>query len=344
MNPDTSSNIAVIIVNRNSGELLNKCIAALKKQQFHIGELIVVDNASTDSSATGLEQYFPDIKVIRHDKNIGFAAANNHGVKSVLYSEWIALLNPDAFPEPDWLSNLMSAVRKYPEYSFFGCRMLKADMPQVLDGAGDDYHFSGLVWRLGHGYKADNNYTDAREVFSACAAAALYQRNAFLEVGGFDEDFFCYIEDVDLGFRLRLAGYRCLYVPEAVVRHIGSAITGKHSDFSIYHAHRNLMWTYVKNMPSPLFYFFLPSHILLNIISLLWFSVQGHAAIIWKAKLDAFRGLPKMWRKRSQIQSKKKENCLGLWRVMSGGLTVKKKNSPGRLPQEIFKWILNRRR
>lgn len=328
--------VAVIIVNWNSGELLRRCILSLTKQRFHIDELIVVDNASTDSSATGLEQYFPDIKIIKHDKNIGFAAANNLGVKFVQKSEWIVLLNPDAFPEPDWLFKLMSAVQKYPEYSSFSCRMLKADNPHILDGAGDDYHFSGLVWRRGHGYKAENNHTSFQEVFSPCAAAALYRKEDFLKVGGFDEDLFCYVEDVDIGFRLRLSGHRCLYVPEAVVHHIGSAITGKRSDFSLYYSHRNLVWVFVKNMPSPLFYFLLPSHILLNIISLLWFSLQGHATIIWKAKIDAFKGLSKMLKKRSIIQSSKKESCLGLWHIISKGLRVKKENLNKKITIKIF--------
>ena len=111
----------------------------------------------------------------------------------------------------------MLAARHNPEYSFFASKLISADNPRVLDGAGDNYHVSGLVWRRGHGNTAQGEMNAPREVFAPCAAAALYRRSALIDVGGFDEDFFCYVEDVDLGFRLRLAGHRCLYVPQAVV-------------------------------------------------------------------------------------------------------------------------------
>ena len=111
---------------------------------------------------------------------------------------------------------------------------------------------SGWAWQRGHGQRIGrvDDPEAAEEVFAPCAAAALYQRDAFQEVGGFDESYFCYFEDIDLGFRLRLAGHRCLYVPQAVALHLGAATAGRESDFAVYHAHRNLVWTYVKNMPA----------------------------------------------------------------------------------------------
>lgn len=317
-----SPRVAVIIVNWNSGELLKKSLRALQEQQFPVRELIVVDNASTDSSITALEADFPQVKVIRLKKNIGFAAANNHGVESVHESEWLALLNPDAFPEPDWLARLIAATQKFPGYSFFGCRMLKAGTPQILDGAGDDYHVSGLVWRRGYGSGAGNNYSDAGEVFSPCAAAALYWRDAFLEAGGFDEDFFCYVEDVDLGFRLRLAGHRCMLIPDAVVHHVGSGCTGgQHSDFSVYHGHRNLVWTFIKNMPWILFWALLPVHVLLNFMAVIHFAMHGQGKVILRAKRDAIKGIPKMWRKRLEIQANRRASVTDIWRVLDKRLT-----------------------
>jgi GT2 family glycosyltransferase len=123
-----------------------------------------------------------------------------------------------------------------------GSKLVKAADLAVLDGVGDAYHISGLVWRMGHGEPVASFSEQVREVFSPCAAAALYRRSVLLEVGGFDEDFFCYVEDVDLGFRLRLAGHKALSVPDAVVYHVGSATTGgQHSDFAVYHGHRNLV-------------------------------------------------------------------------------------------------------
>ncbi len=250
--------------------------------------------------------------------NIGFAAANNLAIGEVK-TEWVALLNPDAFPEPGWLSNLMLAARHNPGYSFFSSKLLSADNPRVLDGAGDNYHVSGLVWRQGHGNNAQGDVNGPVEVFAPCAAAALYRRSALIEVGGFDEDFFCYVEDVDLGFRLRLAGHRCLYVPQAIVTHVGSATTGRKSDFCVYHGHRNLVWVFFKNMPMPLFAAYLPAHIALNLISLFWFTILGQSATILRSKRDAVKGIPRMWKKRRQIQGERRVGWQEIRRVLVGG-------------------------
>ena len=307
--------VSVIIVNWNTGTYLKRCILSLSKQIMPPCEVIIVDNASTDSSAVGLEECYPHVKVVRLDKNIGFAAANNHAVRLVSEEcEWLALLNPDAFPEPTWLESLMDAVKHHPEYAFFGSRLMNANEPSNYDGTGDIYHISGLVWREGHGNAADASTLKMKEIFSPCAAAALYRRSAMLEVNGFDEDYFCYVEDVDLGFRLRLLGYRCLYVPDAVAYHVGSASTGgQRGDFAVYHGHRNLVWTYVKNMPGALFWLLLPLHIALNLVTTIRFSLQGQGAVILKAKWDALCGIPRMWKKRRQVQDSR---CASLGEIL----------------------------
>jgi GT2 family glycosyltransferase len=157
-------------------------------------------------------------------------------------------------------------------------------------------------------------------VFSVCAAAALYRRDAFVDAGGFDASYFCYAEDVDLGFRLRLAGHQSLYVPDAVVLHVGSATSGPRSDFALYHGHRNLVWTYVKNMPPSLFWLYLPQHIALNVVSLAWFTVRGRSRAIWRAKWDTLKGLPRVWRERRRIQSSRRAETPDIRRVMTRGL------------------------
>lgn len=261
-------------------------------------------------------------EIICLGKNRGFAVGNNIAAQLLKDKDcdWIALLNPDAFPEPDWLGNLLKATIYYPEYSFFGSRLVVAHDPTLLDGVGDAYHTSGLVWRRGHGSTAINSYEEPEEIFSPCAAAALYRKDAFLEVGGFDEDFFCYVEDVDLGFRMRLAGHRCLYVPDAVVAHVGSASTGRHSDFSVYHGHRNIVWTYIKNMPFPLFWVYLPQHLFLNVISLMWFALFGQARVILNSKIDAVKGIPVMLEKRKTIQRNRKIKASDVRRIMDKGI------------------------
>ncbi len=190
----------------------------------------------------------------------------------------------------------------------------------MLDGAGDIYHVSGLAWRNGYKLPSKIYGLEQKEVFSACAAAALYSREEFLKVGGFDEDYFSYFEDVDLGFRLRLGGAKCLYVPEAVVHHVGSASTGKRSDFSVYYGYRNMIWTFVKNMPAPLIWILLPLHISAILFFAMYLTLRGQGKIIWKAIFDAVYGLPKMIEKRKVIQKNKKIKPGELLKAMSTGL------------------------
>jgi GT2 family glycosyltransferase len=131
----------------------------------------------------------------------------------------------------------------------------------------------------------------------------MYHRDAVQAAGGFDESYFCYNEDVDLGFRLRLAGRACWYIPDAVVRHVGSAVTGAHSDFSLFHGHRNLVWTYLKNMPSALLLRFLWQHLLLNLVTVAVLSVRYRSTALVRAKLSALKGLRRVLRQRRGIQA-----------------------------------------
>jgi GT2 family glycosyltransferase len=295
---------AVIVVNWNSGPLLGRCLAAVQAQTLPPREVLVVDNDSQDGSADGLQGRMPGVRVLRPGRNLGFAAANNLAAAQVEASEWLALLNPDAFPDPTWLERLAGAAAAHPGHSFFASRLVSAGDPGRLDGTGDLYSASGLAWRRDHGRPVREGPATASDVFSACAAAALYRRDAFLEAGGFDESYFCFFEDVDLAFRLRLGGHRCLYVPDAVVHHVGSAVTRRGSDFAVYHGHRNLVWTYVKDMPWPLVLTCLPQHLFLNAVSLAWFSLHGQTRTIFRAKWDALRSLPRVWRARRGVQGR----------------------------------------
>lgn len=309
--------VGVVIINWNSFDLLGRCLAALAAQDESINQTIVIDNGS-DNPPEELPCPRPrETQYIRLDRNVGFAKANNIAVACLVDCEWIALVNPDAFPEPSWLSHLVDATRRFPGFSSFcGC-MLSACDSSVVDGAGDVYHISGIVWRDGHGVAREVYPLHNREVFSPCAAAALYRRDVFESVGGFDEDFFCYLEDVDLGFRMRLAGYRSMLVAEAVVHHVGSATTGgSGSDFSVYHGHRNLVWAFIKNMPGPLFYALLPVHIVMNIVTIGIFTKRGQGRVAMCAKWDAIKGIPNMWRKRREIQSRRRASIADIWRLL----------------------------
>ena len=315
----SSVKMAVVIVNYNGREFLNRCLDSLRCQTYSHFQTIVVDNNSEDGSADGIEERFSGIKVIRLESNIGFAAANNFAVNQLEGCQWIALLNPDAFAEPEWLMNLKYAAEQNPQYSFFGSHMKQYNSPKCLDGTGDIYHLSGLAWRRDHGVLEDKVPRSIGEIFSPCAAAAMYRRDAFIEAGGFDEKFFCYFEDVDLGFRLRLLGKRCLYVPNAKVKHVGYATTGHQSDFAIYHGHRNMLWTYIKNMPSLLFWSGLPQHLLANFAALIRFSLAGRAGPIFRAKWDALMGLRHIMIQRRLVQKQIKISPIYLKKVMAKG-------------------------
>jgi len=316
----TQTGAAVIIVNWNSGDTLKRCLAAMAAQTFAAKRVIVVDNLSSDGSVNGAESVLPGVEVVRLDKNLGFAAANNLAVKMASDCEWVALLNPDAYPAPDWLEKLLGAAKSNPDFTFFASRSINAVDTSLMDGAGDAYHTSGRVWRRGFLNKAAEFTPPSGEVFSPCAAAALYRRDLFLETGGLDESYFCYVEDVDLGFRLRLKGHRCFYVSDAVVYHVGSGATQRHSDFTVYHGHRNLVWTFVKNMPGPLFWIYLPQHLMLNIVSVIYLAARGQGKIALKAKVDAIMGLGSALRARSGIQKTKTADWRQILCVMERGL------------------------
>lgn len=311
--------VSVIIVNWNSGDWLKQCIRGVAQQTLRPQRILLVDNASTDRSLYGIETILPDVEIIRETKNLGFAKANNIALSFIEDTQWIVLLNPDAVPEPDWLENLIHAAQEYPEYSFFACKMLDAADPSRLDGIGDVYHTSGHAWRQGFGRNSTYGKEKVKECFAPCAAAAMYRTDIMRQAGGFDERFFCYFEDVDFGFRLRLLGHRCLYVPQAVVAHAGSAMTGKRSDFSVYYGHRNMIWTYCKNMPWPLFWIYLPQHILMNIVGIVVLFLRGQGTIAVQAKYDAIRSLHSVWNDRKEIQRNRNIRWINLWRLMSKG-------------------------
>jgi GT2 family glycosyltransferase len=310
--------VGVVIVNWNAGEHLATALESLERQTVAPHRVIVVDNASDDGSVDGFETRFPNVEIIRSDENLGFAAGNNLGVRMCDDCDLVALVNPDAFPEPAWLERLLAAAASHPDYGFFASRLVAADDSKTLDGTGDEYHVSGLAWRRDQGAPTSVERPQG-EIFSARAAAALYRREALLAVGGFDESFFCYYEDTDLAFRLRLAGWRGLFVPDAVARHVGSATAGAWSAFTTYHSARNQIWVYVKNMPGPLFWLYLPQHLVLGALVTVAYAFAGEGGAAFRGRRDALRGLPRVLAERRRIQRQRVATCGELRRVMARG-------------------------
>lgn len=298
---EATASVTVVIVNWNGGEYLLKVLEGLRCQTVAPARIVVMDNGSGDGSAGEVARRFPEIRLRRLGANLGFAAANNLALREEVATPWVALLNPDAVPDPRWLEEFWRGVETHPGYSAYGCRMRRFGDPGRLDGTGDCYHPSGWAWRRDFGLPEARGHLAPGEIFAPCAAAALYRREDVLAVGGFDETFFCYFEDVDLGFRLQLAGRKCFYLPEAVVYHVGSASTGHRSDFSVYHGYRNLVWCYFKNTPGRLLWRHLPGHIGLNLGLLLNAWRRGQAKTVLRAQWDALRGLPGVLQKRRAV-------------------------------------------
>lgn len=302
--------------------MLQKCLAALGLQTHLPDKIVVVDNHQPDHDL----DYLADsagVEVIRSGSNIGFAAAANLGLAAVQDYALVALLNPDAFPEEQWLGNLVDAAGQFPRCGSFSSLMIMADSPEMLDGAGDCLHFSGVPWRVGHGQNRAQFDQSKAGCFSACAGAALYRMSALQDVGGFDESFFMYVEDVDLGFRLQLRGYPCRFVADAVVHHIGSAVSGYRSDFSLYYGHRNLVWAYFKNMPWPLLLLTLPFHIAMNLITVIVFAWRGKGAVVGCAKFDALKGLPELFRRRFATREPRRIPLMAVWKLFDKSLGLR---------------------
>ena len=269
--------VSIVVVAYESGPMLAQCLAALRAQGFTDSEVILVDNASSDRSAQAAARADPAIRLIENARNLGFAAAVNQAAQAAR-GRWLALINPDAFAAPDWLERLMAATVAYPRVRCFTSRQLMAEDPTRLDGLGDVMALAGFPFRGGYTH-ADPGELAPGWVFSACGGAMLVERELFLSVGGFDERLFCYCEDVDLGYRLRLVGEPTLLVPDAVVRHVGSASTGgRRSDFAVFHGTRNRFWLFVKDTPAPLFWLTLPLHLLATLVLFARHATRGEIA------------------------------------------------------------------
>jgi N-acetylglucosaminyl-diphospho-decaprenol L-rhamnosyltransferase len=288
-----SPTFSVIIVNYNGGAYIQQAIGSLKQQTFRDFEVIVLDNASQDGSEDGLDlSGLPAARLVRNEDNVGFAVANNAGAE-LASGQWIALLNPDATAAPDWLEKIAAATGRYPDCHTFASAQYDMHQPDKMDGAGDAYLIFGIPWRGGFGHPVSRMPGEG-ECFSPCGAAAVFDRNVFLKYGGFDERFFCYCEDVDLGFRMQLAGEPCIFLPDAVVHHAGSAISGRHSAFSAYHGTRNRIWTYAKNMPLPLMVLTAPVHFVLSVYLIFRSALIGCFVPTLRGTWHGLRDLPEL--------------------------------------------------
>lgn len=293
--------ISVIIVNYNSGDRITRCLDCLAAQSFRDFETIVIDNDSSDCSAQAARDHALGARMIDAGGNLGFAAGNNRAAREAR-GDWLVFLNPDAYAEPEWLARLVEASRHYPWADAFGSAQLIAEKPELLDGAGDVYHILGVAYRGGFRQPVERLASDG-ECFAPCAAAAMYRKNVFLALGGFDERFFCYGEDVDLGFRLRLSGGRAVQLKDARVLHEGSGVTGRYSDFTVYHGNRNRIWLTYKNMPGAFYWPMLPARLAFDFYLFVRALMIGTAWAYARAMRDGYGGLRRFTEDRRRLQA-----------------------------------------
>jgi GT2 family glycosyltransferase len=278
---------------------------------------VLVDNGSTDGSVALVGQRFPRVRIVRIERNLGFAAGNNRGAAHAR-GELLAFLNNDTQADPGWLAALIAASAGARDIGLVTSRIVYMDEPERLDSAGDGLTRAGGAFKHGHG-QAAAGYAAGREVFGACGAAFLIPKKIFDEVGGFDEDFFTTHEDVDLSYRVRLLGYRCVYAPGALVRHVGSATLGLASHTAVYYGQRNLEWVYLKNTPFRLLLLSLPLHLMYIVAAAGYFASIGRLPSFAAAKWAALRRLPAMIRKRRAIQRARRVSDESIWRQLEPG-------------------------
>jgi N-acetylglucosaminyl-diphospho-decaprenol L-rhamnosyltransferase len=311
-----ASNVSVVVVVYESGPTLAECLAAVRAQTYRDYEVLLIDNASSDRIAQAAAKADPTIRLIENTENLGFAAGVNQAARAAR-GRWLALLNPDAFAEPEWLARLVAATDANPDVRSFTSRQLMADDPSKLDGLGDVMALAGYPFRGGYTHP-NPGALEPGWVFSACGGAMLIERELFLKLGGFDERLFCYCEDVDLGYRLRLVGEPTLLVPDAVVRHVGSASTGgRRSDFAVFHGTRNRFWVFVKDTPAPLFWLTLPLHVLATLVLFARHATRGEIATPVRGLASGIRNVRVALQARREAQATRTASSWEIARAMT---------------------------
>ena len=289
--------ISVIVLNYNGKGFLNSCLSSLASQTYSDFEVIVVDNGSRDGSPEYIEENYPWVRLAKNDENLGFAGGTNVGIRAAK-GEFIITLNNDSRADSRFIEELIKPMAD-PEVGVCAAKMLFPD--GRINSAGICISRSGAAWDRGMFEPDRGQYEFVEEVFGACAGAALYRREMMDEIGLFDEDFFLYLEDVDLAFRARLAGWKCIYVPGARVIHHHGGTAGVGSDLAVYYGNRNIVWYPIKDFPFRLLITSLPFIVARNLAVIPYYALRGQGGVILKSKLDALKGVVKMMGKRKDV-------------------------------------------
>jgi len=321
--------ISVVVLNWNGLQVLDDCLRSLHNQTYRPIEMIVVDNASTDGSVDFLKEQFQDVRLIINEKNLGFGAGNNIGIRAS-HGKYIMMLNNDTRLDPRCVEELKRSIEKDERYGACASKILLENQPDIIDGVGIVVCPDGLSFGRGRLEKSDR-YDEEEEIFFASDGACLYRREMLDDIGLYDEDFFAYADETDMGWRARLAGWKCIYSPKAIVYHHHSTSSGgRVSAFKAFLVERNRIWVALKNFPISL--------ILLGQFYTLWRYVfqtygalRGRGAagrfttgssktelikILLKVYLSACKKLPLMLKKRKMIQRKKRISNREVYRLI----------------------------
>jgi GT2 family glycosyltransferase len=311
--------VSVIVVNYNGLHLLKECLDSLREQAFTDFETIFVDNASSDGSVEFVESGYPEVKIVKNRKNLGYGGGNNAGIR-VSAGRYVVLLNNDTKVDPRWLQQLVEAAGKEGRTGMCASKILNYYEPDVIDNTGLLMYRDGIARGRGRLEKDTGQYDSGEEVFFPSGCAGLYKREMLDEIGLLDEDFFLYVEDVDIGLRGRLAGWRCVYVPNAVVYHKYSATTEPYSPLKAYLVERNRIWVLLKCFPLGMFlaspFYTVMRYVMQGYGALTSKGASGRLmsshstfkliAILVRAYLSALGGLGGILRKRREIMRLKR--------------------------------------
>lgn len=284
-----AAEVTIIIPNYNGKELLKNCINTLEKQTCPDFKLLVVDNGSTDGSVE-LKSEVLDLEMIALKENTGFCGAVNIGIRHTR-TPYFILLNNDTETEPAFVEQLLSGIRESEHIFSCGAMMIDYKRREIIDNAGD--YYTALGWAVARGKgKSVSDFSKKKEVFSCCGGAAIYRTDVVSEIGDFDEKHFAYLEDVDMGYRARIYGYRNIYIPGARVYHVGSATTGtRYNEKKVFLAARNSMYLIYKNMPLLQWVLNLPFILFGILVKALFFLRKGLAKEYLRGIQEGIRGL-----------------------------------------------------
>lgn len=227
---------------------MEPCLESLTHQTCSDFRILVVDNASTDGTLAYMEENYPEIEVIALDQNYGFSKAVNIGIQNST-TPYVLLLNNDTTVDSHFVEEMVKAIKSSKRIFSVSSKMIQMYHPELIDSAGDLYTLVGWGICRGTG-RPVSNYTRQDDIFTACAGAAIYRRSVFKKIGYFDENHFAYLEDIDVGYRAKIYGYRNIYCPTALVYHVGSGTSGsKYNSFKVKLSARNNIYLNYKNMP-----------------------------------------------------------------------------------------------